>query len=205
MLLVIETATAACSVALIDEGRVYAAIHEVVGRGHAERLIPMIADLPRGGRASGIVASCGPGSFTGVRVGLAAARGLALAWGIPAHGYPTLAVIAARQFADNPALADILIASEGGHGELFVQSFSALGVTATSALLSLPPDAAAAQFNQHQVAGSAADRLVAARGFGAPIVAGPSAADFVLLGAAYAACPLTPLYGRGADAKPMAA
>ncbi|HET9510041.1 MAG TPA: tRNA (adenosine(37)-N6)-threonylcarbamoyltransferase complex dimerization subunit type 1 TsaB, partial [Sphingomonas sp.] len=49
--LVIDTATAACSVALIDGDRVVAARHEVVGRGHAERLVPMIAELPGGGRA----------------------------------------------------------------------------------------------------------------------------------------------------------
>jgi tRNA threonylcarbamoyladenosine biosynthesis protein TsaB len=205
MQLVIETATAACSVALIDGGKVIAAFHEIVGRGHAERLIPMIAELPGGGRASEIIASCGPGSFTGVRVGLAAARGLALAWNIPAHGYPTLAAIAARQFADNPELNEILIATEGGHGQLFVQSFKANGIAATSALLSMTPDAAAAQFGQEAVAGTAAEKFVAARGFGTAALAGLSAADFALLGAGYAACPLIPLYGRGADAKPMAA
>src|SRR3546814_8204244 len=67
--LVIDTATAACSVALIDDGRAVADRHEIVGRGHAERLLPMIAELPGGGRADEILVDVGPGSFTGTRVG----------------------------------------------------------------------------------------------------------------------------------------
>ncbi|MBA3898514.1 MAG: tRNA (adenosine(37)-N6)-threonylcarbamoyltransferase complex dimerization subunit type 1 TsaB, partial [Sphingomonadaceae bacterium] len=54
MILAIETASAACSVALIDGSTIVAAAHEVVGRGHAERLLPMIAALPGGGRADAI-------------------------------------------------------------------------------------------------------------------------------------------------------
>ena len=85
--LVIDTATAACSVALIAGDQVIDRRHEVVGRGHAERLVPMIAELglggPGGGRAERILVDCGPGSFTGIRVGIAAARGLAIGWGVP--------------------------------------------------------------------------------------------------------------------------
>ena len=76
--LVIETATAACSVALLDGDRVVAARHELVGRGHAERLVPMIGEvLAEAGqnRADLIQVDCGPGSFTGLRVGISAARG----------------------------------------------------------------------------------------------------------------------------------
>ena len=91
-----ETSTTAFSVALIEAGAVIARTHDVVGRGHAERLIPMIADLPDGGRADRILVDCGPGSFTGLRVGIAAARGLALGWGAEVAGFSSLAVIAAR-------------------------------------------------------------------------------------------------------------
>ena len=79
--LAIETATEACSVALFDGDKVVDGRHEVLGRGHAERLVPMIAELPDKGRAQRILVSLGPGSFTGVRIGLAVARALGIAWG----------------------------------------------------------------------------------------------------------------------------
>ena len=65
--LAFDTSGAACSVALFEDGAIIAERHEVVGRGHAERLIPWIAALPNGGKADLILVGCGPGSFTGVR------------------------------------------------------------------------------------------------------------------------------------------
>ncbi|CAN5668232.1 hypothetical protein BH11PSE6_BH11PSE6_04480 [soil metagenome] len=141
--LVIETATAACSVALIEQGAVIAAAHEVVGRGHAERLVPMIAELPDGGRAPRILVDCGPGSFTGVRVGIAAARGLALGWGAEAFGYSSLSLVAAAGFAQHRGWSSLAVVLEGGHCEVFVQSFDAQ-LAPLSALASLRPEAALA-------------------------------------------------------------
>ena len=60
----------------------------MVGRGHAERLVPMIAELLGGRRPDAILVDCGPGSFTGVRVGLAAAHGLAIGWGCRSPAIP---------------------------------------------------------------------------------------------------------------------
>src|SRR3546814_17096977 len=88
MLLVIEGATAACSVALIDGERLVGERHEVVGRGHAERLLPMIEETLGGRRPRGILVHCGPCSFTGVRAGVAAPHGLAISRGIPLPGRP---------------------------------------------------------------------------------------------------------------------
>src|SRR5438128_294271 len=137
--LVIETATAACSVALIENGRVVAAAHKVVGRGHAERLVPMIAELPDGGRADAVLIDVGPGSFTGIRVGIAAARGLGLGWGVPVQGYSSLALIAAAAFAADPTLDRLAAVLEGGHGEVFMQPFAADPFAATADLASLTP------------------------------------------------------------------
>jgi len=85
--LVIDTATRACSVALFDDENVIAAAYEVIGRGHAERLLPLIAALPDNGKADRVMVNVGPGSFTGIRVGVAAAKALGLAWHIDVHGY----------------------------------------------------------------------------------------------------------------------
>jgi tRNA threonylcarbamoyladenosine biosynthesis protein TsaB len=62
--------------------------HEVVGRGHAERLVPMIEELLGGRGPTRSWSIAGPGSFTGVRVGLAAAHGLAIGWRVPLPAIP---------------------------------------------------------------------------------------------------------------------
>jgi len=196
--LVIETATAACSVALLDGDRILAARHELVGRGHAERLVPMVGEvLAEAGqnRADLIQVDCGPGSFTGIRVGIAAARGLALAWGVPVSGFSALALIAAT------AKEDVGVALSGGHGELFVQRFARAPLTPVDALRSLRPEAAAQAVPDDLVLGSGAEALVAARGTGRAEEVFPNAADARLLPGALTALPPTPLYGRAPDAK----
>ncbi|WP_076069063.1 tRNA (adenosine(37)-N6)-threonylcarbamoyltransferase complex dimerization subunit type 1 TsaB [Sphingomonas montana] len=199
--LVIETATAACSVALLDDGVVVAAAHEVVGRGHAERLVPMISELPGGGRADAILVDCGPGSFTGVRVGLAAARALAFGWAIPVHGYGAPALLAAAACAERPDLAAVTVAITGGHGELFVQRFGGPDLSARTSLASLLPAAAAAVAERDWVVGSGAPALLAARGDADGAESLPDAADVRYLAAAFTALPATPVYGRAPDAK----
>ena len=196
-ILVIETATAACSVALIDAGTVIARHHEVVGRGHAERLIPMIADLPDGGHAARILVDVGPGSFTGVRVGIAAARGLALGWDASVAGFSSLTLIAAAAFARR-AIPECVVVLEGGHGEVFVQPF-ATGTVALAPLASLKPDAAIAMLAGRPAIGNGIDRLRVID----PGIDGedalPDAADAILLPPTD--LPPVPLYGRAPDAK----
>ena len=96
-LLAIDTTAEACSVGIHAGDPPDVLLSEVIGRGHAERLVGMIdAAMSTAGLSyqdlERIVVTVGPGSFTGVRVGIAAARGLALVTGCPAIGVGTLAV-----------------------------------------------------------------------------------------------------------------
>ena len=198
MILVIDSATAACSVALIEDGKAIDERHETIGRGHAERLIPMIEELLDGRRPSAILVDCGPGSFTGVRVGLAAAHGLAIGWQVPLSGYSSMALVATQGEA-----AEVGVALLGGHGELFVQSFGGDPLAARDALRSLSPEAAGAALSAPLVLGSGAAALVAARGHGASADTLPRAADARLLPEALRSLPPRPIYGRPPDARPM--
>jgi tRNA threonylcarbamoyl adenosine modification protein YeaZ len=199
MLLVIDSATAACSVALLAaDGTVLDAAHEVVNRGHAERLLPMVEAVLAGRRPSAIQVDCGPGSFTGVRVGLAAARGLGIGWGVPVSGYSSMALIAAASGEAEAAIALI-----GGHGELFVQDYGGDPIAPLDELRSLPPEAAAAAMAAPLVLGSGARALVEARGYGEWRDVLPRAADAWALRRALRCLPPRPIYGRGPDARPM--
>lgn len=197
--LVIDAATEACSVALLCEGKVIAGTWGLLGRGHAEALVPMIADLPGKGRAGRIAVALGPGSFTGVRVGLAAARALAFAWGAELRGYPTLALIAAQALAEAGA-QPVTVATTGGHGEWFVQEFGANGLPA-GALASLRPAEAAAAARSELVCGSQAEALVSARGHGRSLPILSDARAFMLLNEGLVTTATDPLYGRAPDAK----
>ncbi|GAM05816.1 metal-dependent protease [Novosphingobium sp. MBES04] len=197
--LVIDSATAACSVALLEGNTLIGGTFRVLGRGHAEALVPMIAQLPERGKADRIAVALGPGSFTGVRVGLAAARALALAWGAEIVGYPTLALVAAmarEAFGEGP----LDVAMTGGHGEWFVESFDAAGAS-TAPLASLKPDAAAQALTAQRVTGNEAEALVAARGHGTAQPLLPDARAFAALPTAH----LRPTSARCMAARPMRA
>ncbi len=196
--LVIDTATRACSVALFEDGQLVDARHEVIGRGHAERLVPMIAELPGRGRADALSVNVGPGSFTGIRVGVSAARALALAWGAPCEGYNGLALLAAIA-RSGASRSPIDIAIHGGHGEFFFQPFDTEGQPVAPPL-SLTPEAAAALSKAPVVVGDAAASLTALRGSGAAVEIGTDARKWLLI-ADIDAVPPSPAYVRGADAK----
>ena len=200
--LVIETATAACSVALIEDGSVIARTEQTVGRGHAEHLIPMIAALPDGGRAAHILVDCGPGSFTGIRVGVAAARGLALGWGATLGGYSSLAVLAASAFADATVHGPLAVLLEGGHGEVFMQTFEAPPLIQTSPLASLTPIEARFRIGDMHAVGDGLRWLGGDDPRSAPRGALPSAADAVLLPRGFTLLDPKPIYGRAPDATP---
>jgi len=97
-ILSLDAATTACSVALWVEGRIVARRFEVMNRGQSEALLPMVAAvLQESGidKPDLIAVTVGPGAFTGIRIGLAAARGLGLAWNIPVAGISTTLALAA--------------------------------------------------------------------------------------------------------------
>lgn len=197
--LAIDCATENCSAALFDDTGLIAGECRLLGRGHAEHLVPMIATLPDRGKAARIVVSLGPGSFTGVRIGLAAARALALAWGAQVLGYPTLSLIAAMARADNGP-QPVTVAMTGGHGEWFVQDFTADG-TAQTPLASLRPADAAAAALHPLVAGNQAQALITQRGSGTALAILPDARRFALLDETALSTDISPLYGRAPDAK----
>jgi tRNA threonylcarbamoyladenosine biosynthesis protein TsaB len=196
--LVIDTASKACSVALFNGNDLIAAHHEVIGRGHAEKLLPFIEALPGNGRADHIAVNIGPGSFTGIRVGIAAARALAFAWSAECSGYGGLALIAAMAKIDKPVDAVI----SGGHGEYFVQSFAAGGQPLNEARSMKPSDALAA-CQASIIAGDMAGEFVDARGHGTAFVHYPDASHWPDV-AHLPPMPPSAFYGRAPDAKPAA-
>lgn len=134
-LLALDTALDACSAAVVEmrDGMpvVLAERHLPMSRGHAEALMPMVEAVMAEAGASfsaldRIAATIGPGTFTGVRIGLAAARGLALAADRPVIGVTTLEAIAANaaEPGANPSRHPILVAIDARRGELYLQSFS---------------------------------------------------------------------------------
>lgn len=201
MELAIETALHACSAALIEGGRIVAERHEVIARGHAERLVPLIAELlAEAGvaRADRVSVDVGPGSFTGIRVGLAAAKAFGLAWEAPVGGCTSTGLVAAGVLAARPDLDRIYVAFDASRGEVYAQAFDRAG--ATGELAALAPEAAAAAARGWTVAGSGAALLAAAD----PSLAivdhpWPRAADMRLLAGRLAAA--RPLYIRPPDAK----
>ncbi|KZM50814.1 tRNA (adenosine(37)-N6)-threonylcarbamoyltransferase complex dimerization subunit type 1 TsaB [Labrenzia sp. OB1] len=167
--LAIDTALANCAAAVLDNGAgtaCFEACGEEIGRGHAERLMDMIGevmaetstafnDLDR------VVVTVGPGSFTGLRVGLAVARGFGLVLGKPVVGVTTLAAIA-REAAPQDGGASVLVALTGKADEVYCQEFASSGTAAGEAGVRSLKDLAATLPEGIRLAGSAADNVAEA-------------------------------------------
>jgi tRNA threonylcarbamoyl adenosine modification protein YeaZ len=221
LLLAFDTAGPQCAVALArgdqDSFEILAGETERMVRGHAERLVPMIeAALDQSGLAFGdierIAVTIGPGSFTGVRVGVAAGRGLGLALGIPVLGIGTLHALAAMA-VESHRYGTAVAVLEARREEIY----ALVQDVASGRLLQGP-----AVGRVHELAGSLAalPKPLILTGAGAPLLAAaldepelemirtaeaPEIASVAALGfrAAPGGPPPVPLYLRGADAKPQ--
>ena len=161
IVLAIDTTLGACSAAVLEDGRVRASRSEPMQRGHQERLAPLVSEvMAEAGAAFAeldrIGVTLGPGSFTGLRVGLAFAKGLALALDIPCVGVGALQALAAS--LDGAEVVAVVV--EAGRGQIYLQLFDA-GVARSA------PEAVAV--------GDAPSRLRALAGGAPPVLVGSAA------------------------------
>ena len=130
-ILALDTTTSACSVALMTDEAMIARC-ELMERGHAEALLPMVREVLNEASIGfpdidALAVTVGPGAFTGLRIGLAAARGMALAAGIPCVGVTSLEAIAEGIDMEKRAGRALLVALDSKRGDIFAQVFDAAG------------------------------------------------------------------------------
>lgn len=213
-LLAIDTAAEACSVGVVADALGPSVTRtEVVGRGHAERLMDMIAevtaaaDLPLA-TLERIVVTVGPGSFTGLRIGIAAARGLALVLGCPVVGIGTLPVHAEAARAVTGA-RPVLALIDARRGEVYGQFFEADGTERGPPRVASAAAFAAEVDADTMLAGSGADAVAGllADAGEARVVHRSASPDIVALCRLGLTAPVSaaprPLYLRAPDAKPQ--
>jgi len=216
--LAIDTALAACSAAVLDtaSGDILAGESLPMLRGHAEALMPLLARVMKQSGVAfpdidRVAVTTGPGSFTGLRVGIAAARGIALAAGKPTVGVTTLAAYAAPQLAadeNTPVIATI----DARHEHVYLQVFGhGSRSLAAPRLAALSEAARAASEVPSRIVGSAAEAVAALLSKDAPaplLVEAREAPDIAWVArigahAPEAQSPPKPLYLRAPDAQPQ--
>ncbi len=212
--LAFDTAGNGCSAAVLREGRVAARRFAAMARGQAEQLLPMIeavlseAAVPIAALDL-IAVAVGPGAFTGLRIGIAAARGLALASGVPALGITSFAAVAAQVSPEARAGRTLVVALDSRRVELYLQAFGADGGPLGGGALVAPADLARwVPDGPLLLAGDAAPALAAALAPRQPDLApGPGIADAADVARLAAAAwrpglrppPPRPLYLRAPD------
>ena len=160
-ILAIDSTHGTCSAAFFDGERVVSEIVEEMERGQAERLIPMVQDVLKKANATfsdieTVAVTTGPGSFTGVRVGLAAADGIALAAGLPMTGVSVLDVLAWKINNRHSDIEKLCLVLETKRDDYYAQCFeNGKPVTEPAAL----PATELAGLNGCVFAGNAVDRL----------------------------------------------
>jgi len=219
-ILAIDTALEACSVAVFDtEGGSRTRSRSLpMARGHAEALMPLVATVMSDARTEfdeidRIAVTVGPGSFTGLRVGVAAARGIGLAAGKPVVGLTTLAAMAVP-FIDADDTKSLLVVIDARHDQVYMQLYGPGGRTLVAPRVVHLRDAIrAAMASPTRIVGNAAKLVEAAwpENERRPLLVNEAKAPDIVwvarLGAA--ADPdrasVKPLYLREADAHPQAA
>jgi tRNA threonylcarbamoyladenosine biosynthesis protein TsaB len=218
-ILAIDTAMAACSVCVADEGVEDAVAIESVAMetGHAEALMPMIKrviEAVPGGfdTIDRIAVSIGPGSFTGLRVGISAARGIGLGIGCPVVGISTLSAYGVPLMASD-GTGVIAVGIDARHGQLYFQAFTAAGRTIILPRVTSVKEATRLiGSGPALIAGSGAAALaVEAMAMGVRAsIADPSPAPSIIwiarlgLVADPAAAPAKPMYLKAPSAQPQA-
>jgi tRNA threonylcarbamoyladenosine biosynthesis protein TsaB len=211
IILALDTSLAACSAAVMAGARVLASQSEPMVRGHQERLAMLVAEVMEGsgvgfGKLDRIGVTTGPGSFTGLRVGMAFAKGLSLALGAPAVGVGTLEAMAAS-VRPRDALKEVIAAVvDARRDQVYLQVFregrawdEPQALTAEDAVVELGLIAG----DRHiQLAGSGAallaPRLARAHLSG---IEAPDPAVLARLAASREPAPLKPIYLRAPDAR----
>jgi tRNA threonylcarbamoyladenosine biosynthesis protein TsaB len=219
----IETSASVCAAALWRDGGVVACERAAMARGHAEALMPMIERVMQGmeyAALDAVAVTAGPGAFTGLRIGLAAARGIALAARVPAIGVSAFDAISAGIPAAARRGRAVAVAIDTKRGAVYLQAFDAklaplgpgrvAGAAEIAALLPADPLFLAgdgARLVETALAGSGRDIVLA------ETLAPPDAAMVAALGAEILAAarsagaplpPPEPLYLRAPEATPLA-
>jgi tRNA threonylcarbamoyladenosine biosynthesis protein TsaB len=216
--LAIDTALAACSAAVLDTGNggLVASESVLMARGHAEALMPLVAQVIKKSKLAfadleRIVVTTGPGSFTGLRVGIAAARGLGVATNIPVVGVTTLSAYAAPYLAADDQIP-VVVAIDARHEHVYLQVFGEGGRTLIAPRLAPLKEAIRAASNAPaRIVGTAAQAVANGMGRTAPqpVTVDPREAPDIgwvaQIGAAVAEAqaPPKPQYLRAPDAQPQ--
>jgi tRNA threonylcarbamoyladenosine biosynthesis protein TsaB len=164
--LAIDTALAACSAAVLDTayGGIIASESLPMIRGHAEALMPLLARVMKQsslafGDLDRVVVTTGPGSFTGLRVGIAAARGIGVATGLPVVGVTTLSAYAAPYLGVDDR-GPVLAAVDARHAQVYLQVFAPGGRTLVAPRIAPLQDAVRAASDAAScIVGSAAQAI----------------------------------------------
>jgi tRNA threonylcarbamoyladenosine biosynthesis protein TsaB len=206
-ILAVDTCLPACSAAVMDGNAVLASASEAMARGHQERLASLVRELmAKAGMGFGdldrVAVTVGPGSFTGLRVGVAFAKGLASALDIPCVGVGTLEALA----GETPGVAAAAI--DARRGQIYLQVFE--NGRALMAPDALPVETAAARLAELAPAalvGSAAPLLspVLPKALVDPRETPDPAAVARIAARVRSPAPVKPLYLRAPDARPSAA